>query len=288
MKKSVLLFAAAALLTAMLCGCGKKKAETGFTVPQRIKEAIKAIPEDALIGIGAAKAESDGEAILKAEDEARAEISRQMNTMIQDITKDYDDGTQKELSIYRVVSRIVGSRVVSREKDKKGNWWCVVQLSKDQKIHEPETGIFDILSSNAVELSYSDMASKKQEVERGGETIKVFYEETASIPDWVLNPGKYQPEDVAYGLGSAKLDNDEDSIKLAKERARRSLARSLDAEVTEDIYEYTTDDKEPFQEEYTSVTSVYDHTAFPAQLGKYTKTKDGTWWVLLKLQMSRN
>jgi len=288
MKKCVLLFTAAALLAIVICGCGKKKVETGGNVPERIKEGLEAIPEDVLCGIGVAKTESDGEAILLAEDLARAEIARQLSLYIQDMTNKYDDGTpEKKFTMTKTDARLAGSRVILREKDKNGYWWCIVHLSKNQEIHEPETGnidrFFDFLSSNAAELSDSDMASKKQDVVRGGEIFKVFQEETASIPDWVLNPN--QPEDTAYGLGAAKLDNDEASIQLAKERARRSLARSLDAKVMDGVYDYGINDNTFFAEVYSSVTSVYDYTAFQAQLVKYTKTKDGTWWVLLQSQL---
>jgi hypothetical protein len=121
------------------------------------------------------------------------------------------------------------------------------------------------------------MESKKQEVIRNGEIIHVFQKKTSSIPDWVFNPVKIQQKDVVFGLGVAKLDNDNDSIELAKERARRSLAHSLEVEVKSCFYNYN-----DYTEDNTSIASIYDHSVFLTQLSLYTKSKDGTWWVLLQ------
>ena len=57
-------------------------------VPDFVKDAIMNAPEDALIGIGSYKGPmGPGRAI--AATRARAEISRQLNTMMQDMVRDY-------------------------------------------------------------------------------------------------------------------------------------------------------------------------------------------------------
>jgi len=248
-------------------------------------------PEDPdyIYGIGTAKAESDGEAILLAEDRARASIAGQFGTFISSYGDNVGDINvhNDELKFIgsnnyaesRINSHIYMSDVISRAKTKDGTWYCLVSASKDQnlrRILKPiNDNLSDILRLNAAELL--GMESKKQEVIRNGEIIPVFQKETPSIPDWVINPAKIQKEDVVFGLGAAKLDNDNVSIEMAKERARRSLARSLHTEVIENNYEYN-----DYYEFNTSVTSIYDHTVFLTQLNLYTKSKDGTWWVLLQ------
>jgi hypothetical protein len=272
------------LMTAALLfvGCGgDKKSAAGGIVPQVIKDAVINAPDDVIIGIGVAKTESDGESILLAEDRARTEIATLIETHITDTERkiDYENGTNmvENTVVSRTVTRLYNAQVVLREKDKNGKWWCVVYASKG--LNKPITDdIFEILRSNAAELTA--LTELKREITRYGETVTV-YENTSSIPSWVFEPYQYKAEDVVFGLGAAKSDNDEDSIRLAKERARRSLAHSLDAQVTSVYYTFQADNTELYEEVNTSVTSVYDHTAIPTLLFQYAKTKDGTYWVML-------
>ena len=103
------------------------------------------------------------------------------------------------------------------------------------------------------------------------------------IPGWVFDDNT--PEDLMCGVGAAQLDNGEEAVYLAMERARRSLARSLSAEINAVICDYYASESESYQEEGASVTSVYEYTPMQTRLLNLAKTKDGTLWVMLGTQL---
>jgi len=118
----------------------------GGAVPQFVKDAIKKAPEDALVGIGTAKAASLSLARTTATTRARAEISRQMNTMIQDMVRDYSAGSevdtsaalsfQENMTVALSKSTLTGSAIVDEDQDENGNYWVVVMLSKVNTVKE--------------------------------------------------------------------------------------------------------------------------------------------------------
>jgi len=118
----------------------------GGNVPQFVKDAIKKTPEDALIGIGTARAASLSLARTTAATRARAEISRQMNTMIQDMVRDYSASSevdpkaalsfQENITVALSKSTLTGSSIVEEDTDKDGNYWVVVMLSKTSAVKE--------------------------------------------------------------------------------------------------------------------------------------------------------
>jgi len=136
------------------CGSGPKsnssvaskpERKIGGNVPQFVKDAAKNAPEDALVGIGTARAQSLGLARTTAATRARAEISRQMNTMIQDMVRDYSGGSeldsaalsfQENFTIALSKSTLTGSTIVQEDTDENGNYWVVVMLSKDNRVKE--------------------------------------------------------------------------------------------------------------------------------------------------------
>ena len=261
----------------LLFSCDSKKTSSTFKIPDSILEGKKNTPESAFSGIGVAKAESDGEAILLAENNARLEIAAQLSSSFKYFLTDNEN-----LSVQHISTHIYDTHVIYREKDNNGNWWCLIYSEKEQNKQDTpaDDEIFNILRSNAAE--YSGLDSKKSEIVRNDEVITVLQPETPGIPDWVINPYKTRPENSFYGLGAAKLDNDEDSILLAKERARRSLTQSIDTKITQVYYSFGIDDMFFYDEQNTSITSIYDYTIIPIRLVQYAKSKDGTWWVLLE------
>jgi hypothetical protein len=120
--------------------------KVGGTVPQFVKDALKKTPEDALVGIGTAKAQSLSLARTTATTRARAEISRQMNTMIQDMIRDYSAGSevdpqaalsfQENITVALSKSTLTGSVSVEEDQDENGNYWVVVMLSKTNTVQE--------------------------------------------------------------------------------------------------------------------------------------------------------
>jgi len=124
----------------------KPERRIGGVVPQFVKDAIKKTPEDALVGIGTAKLASLNQSRTVAATRARAEISRQMNTMIQDMVRDYSASSevdpkaalsfQENITIALSKSTLTGSTIVDEDQDENGNYWVVVILSKSNLVQE--------------------------------------------------------------------------------------------------------------------------------------------------------
>jgi hypothetical protein len=261
-KKTVLcvMIAVAILAALLLVGCGgDKKPDAGekeADVPSWLNDFP---PEDALWGIGVARTESDGESILLAEDRARTAIARQLGVYVNTWEDQSVDVSQM------ITSKIVtGSQVIRRYKDKNGGWWCLVQLPKENAllsgIELAQDGIAATLRSNME--NYPDVKN----------TVTLD-----DIPGWVFDAGH---EDMMSGVGAAKLDNDVDAVYLAMERARRSLARSISAEINAVFSNYIVSESESYQEDGASITSAYEYTTIQMLLLDQAKTKDGTFWVL--------
>jgi hypothetical protein len=127
-------------------GTAKVERKIGGNVPQFVKDAVKNTPEDALIGIGTARAASLSLARTTATTRARAEISRQMNTIIQDMIRDYSAGSeiepktalsyQENITVALSKTTLVGSTIIEEDTDKDGNYWVVVMLSKANTVNE--------------------------------------------------------------------------------------------------------------------------------------------------------
>jgi len=125
---------------------GRAERKIGGNVPQFVKDAVKKAPEDALVGIGTARAQSLSLARTTAATRARAEISRQMNTMIQDMVRDYSAGSeidpkaalsfQENITVALSKSTLTGSSIVDEDQDDNGNYWVVVMLSKSSTVNE--------------------------------------------------------------------------------------------------------------------------------------------------------
>ena len=84
-------FVALALLTIFVgVSCASTSKESGGSgLPDIVRNARKNAPEGVLIGIGSAKLATMNQSKTVAETRARAEISRAMNTIVQDMVRDY-------------------------------------------------------------------------------------------------------------------------------------------------------------------------------------------------------
>jgi len=115
-------------------------------VPQFVKDAVKNAPEDALVGIGTARMRTDNLSINTATVRARAELSRQMDTIIRDMIRDYTAGSEvdpsavmaftENITVALSRARLQGSSVVNMDKDEAGNYWIVVMLNKTRAVQE--------------------------------------------------------------------------------------------------------------------------------------------------------
>jgi len=267
MIKTKVVFLALFSCLFLFFSCGQKRTDSSDKPPDWVNDIL---PEGEIWGIGAAKAESDGEAILLAEDRARLEIARQLSSEIKRTLTDYDNAAYTDFTEISTHVNFSGSEVKYREKDGNGVWWCLISLSNNNNlsVEPPQDGVLGALMSNAAELSDMDL---RKDIIRNAETSNL---------DWVFRPGQYLQGDMFYGLGAAKLNNDKDSVQLAKDRARRSLARSIYTEVKESIFDID-DSGNMYQEDNFAVESKYDFSVIATKSVYLAKTKDGTWWVLL-------
>ena len=163
MKKATCIIAVVALIAVLFASCatggggGGSSGGGGGTaaaapaerrvagsVPQFVRDAIRNAPEDALIGIGSYTGPmSAGRAI--AATRARAEISRQMSSMIQDMVRDYTAMSEADPSAI-VSFQEVMTVALSRSELKgatevdfdyiDGVVWMVVQLRKTNVVDE--------------------------------------------------------------------------------------------------------------------------------------------------------
>ena len=115
-------------------------------IPQVVRDAVKNAPEDALLGIGTAKMASLSQSRTISATRARAEISRQMDTIIRDMVRDYTAGSevdhsavvsfQENITVALSQSRLQGAAVVDELEDERGNYWTIVMLSKTSTVAE--------------------------------------------------------------------------------------------------------------------------------------------------------
>jgi hypothetical protein len=157
MKKIAVVFVVLCVMFAVI-GCGgtpapasapaaapaaQNRVPSGF--PQFVREALRNPPEDVLVGIGSSNLANFNQARTISTTRARAEISRQMNTMIQDMIRDYSAGSeadpqaalsfQENITVALSRSTLVGSRVADQD-IVDGVVWTIVYLGKADVVKE--------------------------------------------------------------------------------------------------------------------------------------------------------
>ena len=115
-------------------------------LPQIVRDALMNTPEDALVGIGTARMASLSQSRTISSTRARAELSRQMDTIIRDMVRDYTASSevdhaaavsfQENITVALSQSRLQGATIVNEEIDEAGNYWTVVMLSKNNVVNE--------------------------------------------------------------------------------------------------------------------------------------------------------
>jgi len=115
-------------------------------VPQFVKDAVKKAPEDALVGIGTARMASLSQSRTISATRARAELSRQMDSIMRDMVRDYTAGSevdhsavmsfQENITVALSQARLQGASVVDEDTDEAGNYWTVVMLNKTSTVQE--------------------------------------------------------------------------------------------------------------------------------------------------------
>ena len=148
MKK--LFFTAICLLAAILviscASTGKKERQVDSRIPPAIREVIRNAPEDALVGVGTARMSTLSQSRTISQTRARAEISRQMSTLISDMVSDYTASSeidhsatisfQQNITVALSRSRLQGASIIEEVEDANGNYWTVVMLNKTSTVNE--------------------------------------------------------------------------------------------------------------------------------------------------------
>jgi hypothetical protein len=145
MKKGVIALLAVMLLGLSACSSTTPPKVVGG-VPEFVRQWYLNAPEDTLIGVGTAKLASVSQSKTVAETRARAEISRQMQSIVKDMVRDYQAASEVDLSaalafqetitVALSKSTLVGSRIVDFNSDEKGAVWVYVSLGKSDVVQE--------------------------------------------------------------------------------------------------------------------------------------------------------
>ncbi|MDR3302583.1 MAG: hypothetical protein LBT01_08695 [Spirochaetaceae bacterium] len=148
--------AAAVVMLALIASCatgggGSSSASSGRTirggnVPQFVRDAVKNASEDMLVGIGTARLATLSQSRTMSAARGRAEIARQLDTLIKDMIRDYQASSELDsksalafaetITVSLSQSRLQGASVVNEDMDKSGNYWTVVQMSKEDAAKE--------------------------------------------------------------------------------------------------------------------------------------------------------
>jgi len=115
-------------------------------VPQFVKDSVARAPEGTLVGIGTANMPTFNASRTAAAQRARAEISRQMNTMVQDMQRDFIAASEvdhsaaiaffESITVNLSRSQFSGASVVAEDMDDKNSYWVVVMLTKTAAVRE--------------------------------------------------------------------------------------------------------------------------------------------------------
>jgi hypothetical protein len=132
-------------------------------MPQFVNMAVNNAPKDVLVGVGSARigAAGLGQAQTIAEARARADISRQLNTIVKtaftDITASSEVSSkdavsyQESITIALSKSTLTGATIIEADRDGDNNYWVVVFLGKTSVAQEaarmaaPQAQAFDAL-----------------------------------------------------------------------------------------------------------------------------------------------
>ncbi|MDR2784929.1 MAG: LPP20 family lipoprotein [Treponema sp.] len=111
----------------------------------------------------------------------------------------------------------------------------------------------------------------------------------SNLPDFILNPP--DNEDVIYGVGIAKMANDNMGMTISENRARVSISQQIDSRVKNMIDDYQAQagdsdnpaDTEGFQQ---SVSRTLSRTTLSGTKIVKRDKVDGTWYALVSLSKS--
>ena len=138
MKRTIAVIAALCLVLTLF-GCTSKPPPSRG-MPSSISNARRNAPEDVLVGIGNAKMSTVAQSRNIAQTRARAEISNAMNSMVQNMVRDYTASSevdrnaaiafQENITVTLSRSNLSGTQIIVEDQDNDGQWWVVMYLNR--------------------------------------------------------------------------------------------------------------------------------------------------------------
>ncbi|MCL2806295.1 MAG: hypothetical protein FWD26_10185 [Treponema sp.] len=107
--------------------------------PSFVKKALKGVKNDVLVGIGVANTSNFNMSKDASASRARTEISRQINTMVDDLVLARNDGERsfkENITVTITQSRLVDAKIIVQSQAKDGSIWTVVIMDKSNVINE--------------------------------------------------------------------------------------------------------------------------------------------------------
>jgi glucan-binding YG repeat protein len=109
-----------------------------------------------------------------------------------------------------------------------------------------------------------------------------------NVPEWLND---FPPEDVLWGIGSARQSSDSMSMTMAEARARQNIANQLNVEVQGMITDYARDAGSINNQASLALAETVGRQITQATLSGVTplkrwKSPNGTWWYQLQLKKS--
>jgi hypothetical protein len=175
---SLILLAFVIIIASCSSSSGRK---VSSSIPKSIADTVKKIPENTLVGIGTANMASLSQSRTVSATRARAELSRQMDSIVRDMVRDYTAGSeldhsavlsfQENITVALSQSRMLGASIVAEDQDKDGNYWTAVMLDKTGAVLEINQAVA------AAKLRVPQMASFDAEQRMNDAFDKVYRDE---------------------------------------------------------------------------------------------------------------
>ena len=145
MRNKLVLGILAVLLVFGMSVLACRSAPPQSDLPEFVREARRNAPPDVLIGIGSASMPTQSHSRSIAESRARGEIARAMDTMVQQMIRDYTAGSevdysavlsfQEDISVQLSQARLQGAVIVDEDWIG-GTYFVVVHFSKNNVARE--------------------------------------------------------------------------------------------------------------------------------------------------------
>jgi len=159
-------------------GAGNQERKIDSRIPQFVRDYIRKTPEDAFVGVGTASHSTLSSRMTYSETRARAQISRQLISIVSNMIRDYSAESEADPSavisfqeqITTTLSRstLQGAAIVDADEDEKGNFWTVIMLNKTAAAREINQ------AATAAKLTVPKMASFDAEARMNKEIERAF------------------------------------------------------------------------------------------------------------------